>query len=91
MRILLEDLGFPQAKPSTVYQDNLSTIIMAGQGGNFKRTKHLVCKESFIKERLRSGEMALQHLPTKRMLADLFTKPLSTSSIQELSQALCVE
>jgi hypothetical protein len=50
-------MGFPPKKPIRVYQANLSTIIMAGQGGNFKRTKHLICKESYIRERLENNDM----------------------------------
>jgi hypothetical protein len=68
---LLEDMGFPPKKPIKEYQDNLSTIIMAGQGRNFKRTKHLICKESYIRERLQNNDMVLLHLPSKQMPADL--------------------
>jgi hypothetical protein len=88
---LLEDMGFPPKKPIKVYQDNLSTIIMAGQGGNFKRTKHLICKESYIRERLQNNDMVLLHLPTKQMPADLLTKPVPTGTLKELSRLLCLE
>ena len=51
---------------------------MAVQGGNFKITKHLICKESYvIKERLQAGDIQLKYLPTDRMPADLLTKPLN--------------
>ena len=50
---------------------------MAVQGGNFKRTKHLICKESYVKERLQAGDIQLKYLPTDRMPADLLTKPLN--------------
>ena len=77
LRCLLRDLRLSVDEPTNVYQDNQSTIIMAVQGGNFKRTKHLICKDSFVKERLHSGEMKLQYLPTTIMPADMLTKPLS--------------
>jgi hypothetical protein len=88
---LLQDMGFPPQKPVKVFQDNLSTIIMAGQGGSFKRTKHLNCKESFIRERLQNNEIVLLHLPTKQMPADLLTKPVSISTLREKSALLCLE
>jgi hypothetical protein len=47
---LLQDMGFPPQKPVKVFQDNLSTIIMAEQGGSFKRTKK-VLSELFLQRR----------------------------------------
>jgi hypothetical protein len=88
---LLEDIGFPPQKPIKVYQDNLSTIIMAGQGGKFKRTKQLICKKSYIRERLQKNDMVLLHLPTKQMLANLLTKPVPTGTLKELPRLLCLE
>jgi hypothetical protein len=51
LRQLLLDIGYAQDKPTSVYQDSKSSIIMAIQGGNFKRTKHMICKEAFICEK----------------------------------------
>jgi hypothetical protein len=51
LRQLLLDLGYAQDKPTCVYEDNKSTIMMAIQGGNFKGTKHMIRKEAFIHEK----------------------------------------
>jgi hypothetical protein len=69
IRALLNELLGPQSiiQPTAVFQDNKSTVIMAVQGGNFKRTKHLVCKEGFVRERIALGEMKLLYLPTESM------------------------
>jgi hypothetical protein len=42
MRNFIMDIGFKINKPSMLYQDNKSTIIMSEKGhGNFRRTKHI--------------------------------------------------
>lgn len=74
--MLLGAMGVGDTRPIRVYQDNKSTIIMAVQGGNFKRTKHMLCKESYVRERILNGDMELKYLETKSMVADLLTKPL---------------
>jgi hypothetical protein len=81
---LLNDLQLYFTKPSIVFQDNQSTIIMAVQGGNFKRTKHILVKESYIKERILKGDIILKYLPTNDMIADILTKPLTPSQLDHL-------
>jgi hypothetical protein len=77
-KCLLSELGvLTKRDPIKVYQDNKSTIIMAIQGGTFKRTKHLMCKQSYVKERIKNGDMVLKYLTTTCMPADILTKPMS--------------
>jgi len=79
LRLLLKEMGVECFKaPVKVYQDNLSTMMIAAAGeGNFKRTKHLLARESFVKERIENGDIVLKHLGTDKMSADFLTKPLS--------------
>ena len=86
--LLLSDLGFDFIKPLTIYQDNKSTIIMAIQGATFKRTKHLIGRQSFVRERIHDGEISLKYLGTKYMLADLLTKSVSKVTLDRLRDAL---
>jgi hypothetical protein len=87
MRRLLKEIGYSQ--PTTpIYQDNLSTILMATQGGSFRRTKHLIGKERFLLQYIEAGEARLRHLPTKEMIADILTKPLAFASMQRLMELL---
>ena len=88
MRLLMNELGYPPSGPTKVFQDNQSTIIMATSGGSFKRTKHLICKQSFVKERIANGDMHLCYLPTNRMVADMLTKPLPRALLQKLMTLL---
>jgi hypothetical protein len=90
-RLLLSTLGIDVQYPIPVFQDNKSAIIIAMQGGQFKRTKHLLCKESFLKERIESGDIALKYLPTGQMPADMLTKPLGPTLLQRHLATLCVQ
>jgi hypothetical protein len=78
---LLLDLGI-DVGPIPIYQDNKSTIILAAQGGSFQRTKHLMMKQFYVKERIDCNEACLRHLSTDKMVADLLTKPLGRVSSQ---------
>ena len=64
-------------QPIRIYQDNLSTIILAQARGSFKRTKHLITKQAFVRERIKSGDIELKYKRTNQMVADFLTKPLS--------------
>jgi len=89
--MLLEDLGAAcNTKPIRAYQDNQSTIVLATQGASFKRTKHILIKGSYVKERIEVGDIELKYLPTGQMPADLLTKPLAVYTLQRLLQLLCI-
>lgn len=94
LRKLLHDLGYatPQTRgasqqqtPTTVYQDNISTIFIGNKGmSNKGKTKHMDIRYFFIKEKIDNHDVTLQHLPTDEMLADFLTKPLSGQSHNSL-------
>lgn len=88
LHVMLNDLGVPMSSPIELMQDNKSTIILAAGGGTFKRNKHLIGKETFIRERIEEGLLVLRYLPTSDMLADLFTKPLDPSTFVRLRNEL---
>ena len=79
-RYVMKELGFEQKGPSTVYQDNMSAIIMGVDGkGSYKNSKHMPVRFFFIKQHLDQGVVKLQHCPTEYMVADILTKPLQAS------------
>jgi hypothetical protein len=88
LRCLLRSFNIDIDAPTIVYQDNQSTILMAIQGGNFKRTKHMICKENFIKDRLKNGEVILKYLVTNNMPADMLTKPISKAKLNQHMKTL---
>jgi hypothetical protein len=75
--VMLKELGLIERNcPITILQDNLSTIILSTNGGSFKRTKHLITREMFIRERIANNEIELKHCPAELMHADFLTKQL---------------
>jgi hypothetical protein len=61
-----------------LYQDNISTqlLIKNGQMSSEKHIKHIKAKFFFIKDRVDDGEIKVLDCPTKKMWADVITKPL---------------
>jgi hypothetical protein len=86
--LLLKDLGVNQVGPLTITQDNMSSMVMAVQGATFRRTKHLMGRESYIRERLLNKEVVLKHVPTNDMVADMLTKPLGKGKLERFSRML---
>ncbi len=68
-----------KVKPVQLWQDNQSTICLARRGkSTSNRTRHVAIRYFFIRYffRMDSGEVEISYLPTERMVADFFTKPL---------------
>jgi hypothetical protein len=76
-RYFVEGQGYG-VKASILNQDNLSAILLEknGRASSSKRTKHINVRYFFIKDRIASGEITVQHCPATEMLGDHFTKPL---------------
>jgi hypothetical protein len=86
--LLLSERGTSCNKPIPIYQDDKSTIIMAIQGGQFKRTKYIIGRQSYVQERIREGDIALKYMPTKDIVADLLTEPVTKAVLDLLKQKL---
>ena len=60
----------------TLYQDNQSTIALVKTGGGKYRNKYMRVRRERMQESLENGEVNIEYVSTKKMLADIFTKPL---------------
>ena len=80
-RDILEELGYPQA-PMPIREDNQSCITMLQQEPrNFhSKSKHVRVKWAFFREEYGKRALFLKYCPTKSMVADLLTKPLTGNS-----------
>ena len=67
-----------------VFQDNISSsyLLVNGRESSGKRTKHMNVRYFFAKNRIENGEMKIKWCPTKKMLADPFTKPVQGSEFR---------
>lgn len=86
LRLILHELKVygHRAPPSVIiYQDNQSTIKMSTQETyNFKRSKHLLVRENYVRERIMTGDIEIRYMPTRDMLADILTKPVEKGTLE---------
>jgi hypothetical protein len=80
LRNLLRELGFNQTGPTIIYEDNKSCIDWAHGLYNHKRSKHINPKYHFTRQLIKHNRIKLKHCSTKQMLADILTKPLSSTN-----------
>jgi hypothetical protein len=76
-RYFIEGQGYG-VEASILKQDNLSAILLEknGRASSSKRTKHINVQYFFIRDRINSGEITVEHCPATEMLEGHFTKPL---------------
>ncbi len=85
LRQLLEDVGAPQALPTSISVDNQSAISLASNPMVNDRSKHISIKWHWIRERcLEVKDVALSYIRTDLNPADAFTKPLAAPRLREL-------
>ena len=88
-RYFIEAQGYAIDK-MILYQDNKSAILLETNGkfSSSKRTKHIKTRFFFIKDKIASGELEVQHCPTGIMWADILTKPLQGKAFYEMRAKL---
>jgi hypothetical protein len=76
-RNFIEAQGY-EVDDSEFMQDNMSAMKMERNGRQSagQRSRHINIRYFFIKDRIASKEINLQHCPTATMIVDYFTKPL---------------
>jgi hypothetical protein len=71
-----------------VYQDNISTMVMSSGKLSFKNSKHLYGKHTNLIDAVKKGDIVIEHLPSKEMLADFLTKPTSRPMLDDIVKKL---
>jgi KUP system potassium uptake protein len=61
---------------TTILEDNHSAIAYSHNAHVSDETKHIDLKWHFLKAHVEEGTVILLYLPTDRVVADMFTKPL---------------
>ena len=83
-RNFLLELGFPQLHPTSLFEDNMSTIQIVNQPGNNGRTKHIALRYNVIREQVERQIITLQHLSGIDMPSDLLMKALGPAPFLHL-------
>lgn len=72
--------------------DNRSTICLAEkEAGYSRRTKHIDVRYHFVKDKVATKEIAINHVVSSDQLADVFTKPLAKAAFQNARKNLGLE
>lgn len=87
---LLRELHVPILAPSSVICDNTSALHLAANPILHARTKHIEIDYHFVRERVLAGSLTAQFTPSEDQVADIMTKPLSSSRFQSLRSKLTV-
>ena len=73
-----------QIDKSILYQDNKSTILLEENGSesSSSRTKHINIRYFYIKDRINSEEVAVEHCTTDEMMAEYFINPVQGEKLR---------
>ena len=71
-----------------VYEDNKSAMKIANGGRTTHRTKHISTKVHHFGQYIRNKSIKIVHIPSKKQIADMFTKPLTANLFISLQQKL---
>ena len=63
-------------RPLKLYCDNKSAMLYSNNNRSPYKSKHVDIKFLVVKEKVQSGHMAIKHIRTNSMIADLLTKAL---------------
>lgn len=87
-RQLLEDIGYPQDRPTPVFEDNLGCILLSENHGTTKQSKHFDIAYHFNREAIDRKITELIHVPSIDQLADGLTKPMPRDRHYALAKAM---
>ncbi len=77
LRELARGLGFAQAEPTLIYEDNRAVIMVAeDECSVWGRLKHVDVKYRFATEAVRNREVRVRYIPTNLNFADIMIKAL---------------
>jgi hypothetical protein len=66
--------------------DNTSVISVAKNPVFHKRIRHFERRHHFLRDHVEKGNIEMRYIDTERQLADIFTKPLYSSSFAALRE-----
>ena len=76
VRSLLQEIGLPQDKATTLYINNNGALLMANAQQPTRRTRHVEIKKFLLLEWVENDIIELQRITTSDNYSDGFTKPL---------------
>lgn len=84
LRKILSELNMIQLKPTKIYVDNKSAIVIANNSMQHGGTKHIKVKFHFLREAEKVQEIHLEHCRSDDQRADILTKALPNGRFEDL-------
>lgn len=81
-RLIKEITGYKTLQPTVVYEDNLGCIEMVKNPKYHGRSKHIDIRNFYVREVVDQKKIKVQHMSTKKMVADVLTKSLDARLFQ---------
>ncbi|KAJ2985154.1 hypothetical protein NUW54_g536 [Trametes sanguinea] len=88
LRNLLTEFGFDVSAASRLRIDNLSALSVAKNPEHHGRMKHLDLRFYWLRDEVAKGRIAIEHLRTSDMPADILTKSLAKPKVLEMVKML---
>ena len=88
MRNLFSEIGYEVEGASTLYLDNQSAIAVSRNPEHHGRMKHLDLRHYWLRDVVKAGWIGVKYIQTKLMPADIMTKALSKSSVEDMRNML---
>ena len=90
MKQILEDLLVKYEDPIGIHCDNTSAINISKNLVMHSKTKHILIKYIFLREKVSQKMVKLEYIDMKEQIADIFTKPLPKDTFEHLRNNLGV-
>jgi len=88
LKSFVEEMGYDTG-PAKVYQDNTSTIyLLQNDFISSSKSKHVRIRTFWIRERVKEGDIYIEHLSTDKMVAYGLTKPLQGAAFKAFQDAI---
>lgn len=84
---LFNEISLMQTVPLLLV-DNASAIRLAKNPSFHKRSKHIDVRALFVRERVQNGELKIEHVSSRKQVADILTKPIPRMQSQQLRRKL---